>query len=186
MKDGKSYYQLLEVSQDADTSTLHMAFRRQSKTLHPDTTELPPDEAAKRFRFLCEAYETLADPQARHAYDVILKQYFSVQSSQLASSSKKTGSTLRGKKSSVGELRPLSGGEWFSLLLLGISLALSLLLGLGLALFNERAWQVSPSWLEVSQAHGKINRLQISNVAVATRGHSIKSAFIDGPREVAQ
>ena len=186
MQDDKSYYELLEVSQDADPSTLHRAFRGQSKTLHPDTTELPIDEAAKRFRLLCEAYKTLADHQTRRAYDLILKQKLSLESNKIVSSLTKTGAAAREEKSYIGELRPLSGGEWFSLLLLGLSLSLSLILGLGLALFNGRAWQVSPSWLEVSQAHGKINRLQISNVAVTSKGHSVKSAFIDSLREMAE
>ena len=139
MKNEQSYYELLGVSRFADSDTLHRAFRQKSKTLHPDTTDLPTDEAAQKFRLLCEAYELLADPKRRDDYDLRLQEIIFVESSSISSSLEKN-SQAKGKPLAVGQLRPLSGGEWFSLLLLGMSLLLSLMLGLGLAMFNGRDW----------------------------------------------
>ncbi len=139
MEEISNYYELLGVSRSVDPSSLHSAFRRQSKALHPDTTNLPIDEAAERFRLLCEAYEALSDPQRRDAYDAILRVALSSEVTDSASAI--SGRPLSSVKvRAVSELRPLSGGEWFSLLMLGASLVLSLLLGLGLALFNGRSW----------------------------------------------
>jgi len=46
----------------------------------------------------------------------------------------------------VGVRRALSGGEWFALLLLGVALALSLVLGLGVAWARGAALVRTPSW----------------------------------------
>ena len=42
--------------------------------------------------------------------------------------------------------RALSGGEWFALLLLGLALVLSLVLGIGVAWARGTALVRSPSW----------------------------------------
>ena len=44
------HYARLGVSVRADPEQLRQAFRRQSKTLHPDTTALPAALAAQRFQ----------------------------------------------------------------------------------------------------------------------------------------
>ena len=61
--------QRLGVSPQADAEALRQAFRRLSKTLHPDTTTRPAAEASRDFRLLREAYDLLADPQRRRRYD---------------------------------------------------------------------------------------------------------------------
>ena len=66
----------------------------------------------------------------------------------------------------IGERRPLSGGEWFALLLLGLALLLSLVLGLGVAGVQGRAWQVSPDWL--------------SNATAPTADNAAQSALPEG------
>jgi ABC-type arginine/histidine transport system permease subunit len=43
--------------------------------------------------------------------------------------------------------RDLSGGVWLSLLLLGLALVFSLVLGVGLALARGAAFSTWPSWL---------------------------------------
>ena len=58
------------MSAQADQASLRQAFRRQSKTLHPDTTALPAEQAALHFQLrLKESYELLADPVRRRLYD---------------------------------------------------------------------------------------------------------------------
>ena len=73
MKSSRCYYEILGVEATADLQTLKKAFHRLSKMLHPDTTLLPIDEAAKQFRQVCEAYQLLSDPISRGLYDKTLK-----------------------------------------------------------------------------------------------------------------
>lgn len=62
------YYQLLEVSRDADGSTIKSAYRKLAMKWHPDRN--PGDaEAEAKFKACNEAYECLKDPQKRAAYD---------------------------------------------------------------------------------------------------------------------
>jgi hypothetical protein len=66
------YYELLQISPNADDDTIHRVFRLLAKKHHPDT-ELGD---AKRFNLLVEAYRTLANPETRAAYDVRHEQYW--------------------------------------------------------------------------------------------------------------
>ncbi|TYC90822.1 molecular chaperone DnaJ [Novosphingobium sp. BW1] len=62
------YYELLEVSRDADDKTIKSAYRRMAMRFHPDKN--PGDaEAEARFKQCSEAYDVLKDPQKRAAYD---------------------------------------------------------------------------------------------------------------------
>jgi len=67
------YYELLQVSSNADTDTIDRVFRHLAKKLHPDNPEsADPD----RFRLLVEAHRTLSDPEARAGYDVKYQEYW--------------------------------------------------------------------------------------------------------------
>jgi len=62
------FYELLEVTRDADDKTLKSAYRRLAMRWHPDRN--PGDaEAETRFKAISAAYECLKDPQKRAAYD---------------------------------------------------------------------------------------------------------------------
>eukprot|EP00197_Chlamydomonas_leiostraca_P004526 CAMPEP_0202862074 /NCGR_PEP_ID=MMETSP1391-20130828/3249_1 /ASSEMBLY_ACC=CAM_ASM_000867 /TAXON_ID=1034604 /ORGANISM="Chlamydomonas leiostraca, Strain SAG 11-49" /LENGTH=127 /DNA_ID=CAMNT_0049541557 /DNA_START=152 /DNA_END=531 /DNA_ORIENTATION=- len=63
----ENYYELLEVSIDADEDTLKTSFRRLAKQLHPDVNE--EDDAHEAFMALKRAYDVLSDPQRRARYD---------------------------------------------------------------------------------------------------------------------
>ena len=67
-----SYYTLLEVEPGATTEELRQAFRSLSKRYHPDTTSLPPVEAAAAFQQLQQGYGVLSDPLSRQRYDAEL------------------------------------------------------------------------------------------------------------------
>lgn len=147
-----SHYERLGVGPDADELTLRQAFRRRSKALHPDTTTLPAAEAARQFQQLREAYDLLQDSSQRAAYDVVLAQ--SLQQASVVEPSavgRPEASQLSDGWGRVGERRPLSGGEWWALLLLVTALAFCLLLGLGGAWARGLALQVQPSWMVAEQ-----------------------------------
>src|ERR1051325_8219674 len=63
----RDYYELLEVSRDADEAEIKKSFRRLARRLHPDVSEEP--DAELRFREVSEAYEVLSNPETRQLYD---------------------------------------------------------------------------------------------------------------------
>ncbi len=147
----RSYYQLLDVAETADLQTIKKAFHRLSKILHPDTTVLPADEAAKEFHQVCEAYEILSDPISRAKYNNTLQE---ARSEDDCYSTKLNVDMNFYSKINLndGNRRPLSGGESLSLILLGIALCISLLLGIIFALLDDRDLYVAPSWLNSSNS----------------------------------
>ncbi|MEA2098504.1 MAG: molecular chaperone DnaJ [Campylobacterota bacterium] len=63
-----SYYEILEVSQNADKSTIKKAYRAMAKKYHPDKN--PGDEQAEhKFKLCNEAYQCLSDEQQKSVYD---------------------------------------------------------------------------------------------------------------------
>jgi len=61
------YYELLQVSPNADEDTIQRVFRHLAKKHHPDASE---QNDSQLFNRLHDAYRTLTDVQARAAYDV--------------------------------------------------------------------------------------------------------------------
>jgi hypothetical protein len=67
---GRTYYQTLQVDQDADPEVIEAAFRRLALKYHPDKSTLP--DAADRMRDILAAKDILSDPRKRRAYDASL------------------------------------------------------------------------------------------------------------------
>ena len=67
------YYELLQVSPNADDDTIQRVFRHLAKKYHPDQGEQSDDE---RFRRLVEAHRVLSDPEARAGYDAAYQEYW--------------------------------------------------------------------------------------------------------------
>ncbi len=64
----RDYYEILEVSRNADAITIKKAYRRMAIKYHPDKN--PGNvEAEEKFKEAAEAYEVLSDPQKRQYYD---------------------------------------------------------------------------------------------------------------------
>lgn len=61
------FYEVLQVSQNADTETIERVFRLLARRYHPDNQESGSEE---NFRLVHTAYQTLRDPEKRARYDV--------------------------------------------------------------------------------------------------------------------
>lgn len=160
---GQSHYQLLEISPQASATELRQAFRNLSKRYHPDTTTLPQAEAREAFARLRQAYAVLADPASRRAYDAVLQR---PAPPLVVVPPLPTGPAPAAKP--IGVRRSLSGGEWFALVLLGLALALSLVLGVGLAWARGAALITRPSWLTEGAAVPAVASLSASQPAAAS------------------
>ena len=145
MTPSSNCYEVLGVSTSANNAELRKAFRQLSKQLHPDTTSLPSDEATRKFQNVCEAYDLLSDPVLRANYDLFLEKENNILSQKKKSYSKNIQHVQFSK--SIGVRRPFSGGELFSLLLLIISIFLSLVLVVFIAVLKGVNLDFTPSWL---------------------------------------
>jgi len=63
-----SYYEILEVSQSADKTTIKKAYRTMAKKYHPDKNAGDSD-AEHKFKLCNEAYQCLSDDKQRSIYD---------------------------------------------------------------------------------------------------------------------
>jgi len=61
------YYELLQISPNAEPDTVHRVYRLLAQRLHPDNKQTGSEA---RFRALSEAYGVLSDPAKRAKYDV--------------------------------------------------------------------------------------------------------------------
>ena len=62
------YYELLQISQNAEPETIHRVYRLLAQRYHPDNQQTGD---AGRFRQLVDAYDVLADPERRAKYDLL-------------------------------------------------------------------------------------------------------------------
>jgi len=65
------YYEILQVSQNADLATIERVYRFLAKRCHPDNVDTGD---AEKFQILLAAYEILSDPEKRVAYDARYEQ----------------------------------------------------------------------------------------------------------------
>src|SRR6187402_2681590 len=61
------YYEVLQISPNADPDTVHRVYRLLAQRFHPDNQSTGDSE---KFRTLTEAYQVLGDPEQRAQYDV--------------------------------------------------------------------------------------------------------------------
>jgi len=61
------YYEVLQISPNADPDTVHRVYRLLAQRFHPDNQSTGDSE---KFRVLTEAYQVLGDPERRAEYDV--------------------------------------------------------------------------------------------------------------------
>jgi DnaJ domain/PilZ domain len=65
----EDYYEILQLSCNADPDTIHRVFRLMAQRYHPDNQDTGSSDL---FRQIKEAYEVLSDPERRAAFDAQL------------------------------------------------------------------------------------------------------------------
>ena len=144
MKGKTSYYKILGVNENASNHELRKAFCKLSIELHPDTTSLEIDVAKSKFQEVLEAYEHLNNSNLRKIYDDKLKEN---------SRSKNNTNVLNNlvidsnNQNLIGNRRPFSNGELFSLFLLIIIISISLIGSIFIASFTGKELETIPLWL---------------------------------------
>ena len=66
--EAKDYYEILQISANAEPDTIHRVYRLLAQRFHPDNAETGNEG---QFRSLSEAYHVLSDPERRAQYDVV-------------------------------------------------------------------------------------------------------------------
>ncbi len=144
MKSETSYYKILGVNENASNHELRKAFCKLSIELHPDTTSLEIDDAKSKFQEVLEAYENLNNSNLRKIYDDKLKaNSFSKNNTNVLNNLIMDSS----KQNLVGNRRPFSNGELFSLFLLVMIISISLLFSIFIASFTGKELDTIPIWL---------------------------------------
>jgi len=144
LKGETSYYKILGVSENASNHELRKAFCKLSIELHPDTTSLEIDVAKSKFQEVLEAYEHLNNSNLRKIYDDKLKEN---------SRSRNNTNVLNNliidsnNQNLIGNRRPFSNGELFSLFLLIIIISISLICSIFIASFTGKELETIPLWL---------------------------------------
>ena len=144
MKGETSYYKILGVNENASNHELRKAFCKLSIELHPDTTSLEIDVAKSKFQEVLEAYEHLNNSNLRKIYDDKLKENSRSRNNIHALNNLVIDSN---NQNLIGNRRPFSNGELFSLFLLIIIISISLICSIFIASFAGKELETIPLWL---------------------------------------
>ncbi len=146
MEGEKNYYKILGVHEKASAHELRKAFCKLTKELHPDTTSLNLEDAKIKLQTVMEAYENLNNPYLRNIYD---KRNNSFAQNLKKNNNEFLNSYTSDSKiaNSIGNRRPFSNGEMFSLLLLVIVISACLLFSVLFANFTGKEINSIPLWL---------------------------------------
>ena len=146
MKGELSYYKILGVHENASNHELRKAFCKLSIELHPDTTSLEINDAKTKFQEVLEAYENLNNSYLRKIYDEKLKEK---SISKIKNNSNIINNLIidSNNQNLIGNRRPFSNGELFSLFLLIIIISISLIFSIFIASFTGKELDTIPIWL---------------------------------------
>ncbi len=144
MKRETSYYKILGVNENASNLELRKAFCKLSIELHPDTTSLEIEVAKSKFQEVLEAYEHLNNSNLRKIYDDKLKENSRIKSNTNVLNNLVIDSN---NQNLIGNRRPFSNGELFSLFLLIIIIFVSLIGSIFIASFSGKELDTIPLWL---------------------------------------
>ena len=144
MKSETSYYKILGVNENASSYELRKAFCKLSIELHPDTTSLEIDVAKSKFQEVLEAYENLNNSKLRKIYDEKIQE-----KSRIKNDTNVLNNLIidPNNQNLIGNRRPFSNGELFSLFLLIIIISISLICSIFIASFTGKELDTIPLWL---------------------------------------
>ena len=146
MKGEISYYKILGVNENASNNELRKAFCKLSIALHPDTTSLEKDDAKHKFQKVLEAYEILNNSNLRKIYDEKLRDK-SKSSNKINAYVVNNFINDNNTQNLIGNRRPYSNGEIFSLFILIIIIAISLIFAILIASLTGKELDTIPMWL---------------------------------------
>ena len=144
MKSETSYYKILGVNENASNHELRKAFCKLSIELHPDTTSLEIDVAKSKFQKVLEAYENLNNSNLRKIYDEKIKEKSRIKNNTNVLNNLIIDSN---NQNFIGNRRPFSNGELFSLFLLISIISISLICSIFIASFTGKELDTIPIWL---------------------------------------
>ena len=147
MKGEINYYKILGVHEKASNNELRKAFCKLSIELHPDTTSLELEEAKNKFQKVLEAYENLNNTNLRKLYDKKLKEKTEKKIIESNINPLNPYGNDTNNQYLVGNRRPFSNGEMFSLFLLIVIIFICLLLSILFASLNGKEIESLPVWL---------------------------------------
>ena len=144
MKSETSYYKILGVNENASSYELRKAFCKLSIELHPDTTSLEIEVAKSKFQEVLEAYENLNNSKLRKIYDEKIQE-----KSRIKNDANVLNNLIydSNNQNLIGNRRPFSNGELFSLFLLIIIISISLICSIVIASFTGKELDTIPLWL---------------------------------------
>ena len=120
-----TYYGLFGLHPSTSVIEIRRVYRELSKCYHPDTTNLSLEEAKQKFQQLNEAYSILSNPERRSIYDLQIgySRWNVIQTPyNYPASGNQTNSSEMNSAYLDPTDRPLSAGELFALLLMGLTL----------------------------------------------------------------
>jgi len=144
LKSETSYYKILGVNENASNYEVRKAFCKLSIELHPDTTSLEIDVAKSKFQEVLEAYENLNNSELRKIYDEKIQEKSRIKNDAIFLNNLIIDSN---NKNLIGNRRPFSNGELFSLFLLIIIISISLICSIFIASFTGKELDTIPLWL---------------------------------------
>ncbi len=124
-----TYYSRLGLQPWASEREIRLRYRELSKLYHPDTTTLPQEQAVEQFRRINEAYAVLSSAERRTLYDRQLgfARVYVAQAAAQAAAPSSSSAYLDATD------RPLSPGELFALVMLGLTFVACLALAVVVA-----------------------------------------------------
>lgn len=136
-KLANTYYSILGLHPSASVLEIRRSYRQLSKKYHPDTTIFAAALAKAKFQQINEAYATLSNPERRSLYDLKIG-YSRINVIQAPPEWEQSSTN---KWSTTAYLdpndRPLSSGEIFVLVLLGMTFVGCLCLVLAVAYLRD-------------------------------------------------
>lgn len=116
-----TYYELLEISENASDDVVHMAYKALVKKYHPDVYIGDKNFAEEKMKAINEAYSVLSDSVKRSAYDAFLKKKRAEQNASEHDKQSETETKIQPEKVKKGGFKKwilLAGALFIAVLLI--------------------------------------------------------------------